>query len=197
MIKAPSVIPEYLAEAQWIYWGCMAAISVFLLWHGRQRADKFSFRFGGALLVITALWVALATVFVTPNERLYQAHKALAQAAANHDASAMINFFEPGTRIPILGKVDISSAGEQIAERLKTFGVKGSMIQNLQIQRTGTSAITQLRILTESDFGFVKTSWRLEWIDIPSQNWRIVGIDLLSVGDQSSANDNRSIIHVK
>lgn len=186
MVRAPSFIPSFIAESHWAYWACLGAVGIFLLWRGRQRADRMSLQIGGALLGITALWIVLDSLLVTPDERLYQAHQELAQAATSQDVPRILSFFEPGTRIPVLGKVDVSTASEAIEGRLKAFGIKSNTIQNLDIQRTGTSAITQLRILTTSDFGLVPTSWRFEWMDVAGADWRIVGIDLLRVGDQQT-----------
>lgn len=165
----------------------MIAASLFLLWWGRQRSDRLSFRIGGALLGVTALWILIATLLVTPNERLYAAHRDLAQAVTSQDIKKILSFFEPGTRIPVLGKVDTTNAADAIEAKLKTLGIKGNSILDLDIQRSGESAITQVRILTESDFGPVTSSWRFEWMDVPGGDWRIVGIDLLRVGDQPTS----------
>jgi hypothetical protein len=44
-------------------------------------------------------------------------------------------------------------------------------------------ATTLLTILTESDLGPVKTTWRLTWEDLPRDDWKIEIAELLKIGD--------------
>ncbi len=183
-IRLPAGVPVLIAEMHWGYWLCLAAAGVFLLWLGWQQKNKIEKISGGALLAILLLWVVLSAILVSPAERLYQAHQDLADAATRHDVRAILNFFESGVNIPVIKYGQGQTAEEQIESRLKLYGIKNNTIQNVDIQISGPSAITQLRILTQSDFGPVQTTWRLEWADQPQSDWRIVGIDLLKVGDR-------------
>jgi len=190
-LRAPAFLPDslnsFLFETHWMYWAAAAALSLILLHLGRSRANRPLTRAGLGVLLLTLAWIAAAWLFVTPKERLYDAHQALAQAAKEGDVDKILSYFSDHFQCTALGITVPAEAHDQIATRLKSYGIKANHITAYTSEISGPTATTRLTIITESDLGPVKTTWRLTWEDLPRDDWKIELAELLKIGDNPTS----------
>lgn len=187
-LRAPRFLPEsvnmVLFETQWLYWIAAVALAAILFHLGRLRQNRQLMRAGASLAVIWALWILSAYLLVTPRERLYQAHQTLAQAAQDNDVEKILSYFGADFQCSALAIEVPADAKEQIARRLKSYGIKSNTITSYRSDISGLSATTRLTLITQSsEVGPVKTTWEITWGDLPRADWRIERADLLLIGE--------------
>jgi len=152
---------------------------------GGVRQDPRLRRIGIGVGIAALFWIFLALAIDTPAERLYRAHKDLADAAKNGDVDRIVSYLEPDFQATVLGVNKAGIAKEEIGARLKTYGVKGSTIRFYHSTHSGPAAFTQLNLLTQTEMGPVLTTWQLSWDDVPGQDWRIRDAELVKLGDEA------------
>jgi hypothetical protein len=195
-LRSPPFLPDSLAsflfETHWAYWLIAVALGVILIYVAATRNDP-RLRLSGIILVVaTALWGILAALVVTPDERLHNAHTALADACRQNDVPRILSYLSPDfTATPLDIRLDptLSAAKAQIADDLKKYGVKETIIRQYQSVRRGPTAAVNVTLLTQTDMGPILSSWVLSWDDIPENDWKIVNARLTKLGDQAVPND--------
>ena len=180
----PAPITAFLFENHWPYWILLLAVAAILFYFSNIRQDPRLRTAAFIVAAITLVWTLLALTIDTPAERLYNAHRALADATKSADVDRIVSFLAPDFHASALDVSDINAAKDEIAARLKTYGIKSSSIRFYQSTLEGPTAFTQLNVLTQSDAGPILTSWHLTWNDLPNSDWKIRSAELTKVGDQ-------------
>jgi hypothetical protein len=192
-LRSPAIFSDTVAgvlfESHWLWWLAFLALAAVLYYVGRSRAEKGPAQAGIVLAGVTATWILLALVFASPGERLYAAHKGLADAAAAHDVDRMLVYLSQDFRAPVLGLTGEVPAKEKIAYYLNNYGIKETYITAYRFTRATKTAVSDVTLVTTSNAGPIKTSWQLSWDDIPDEDWRIVRARLTKLGDQPMDRD--------
>jgi len=196
-LRSPGFLPQSLInclfESHWPWWIALALLGVGLHFLSRQRDDRRFLRGGQVLLALTVLWVIGSRVVDTPAERLRAVHVDLADAAAKADIDRLLSHLAPSFTAPALrinqrdpgNKEALGSARAEIADKLKKYGIKDSTITFYQSTLSpDNTAITELTLITQSDFGPVKTTWELSWSDLTTDDWKIIHARLLTLADK-------------
>ncbi len=189
LLRSPSALPtpiaSFLFENHWPYWILALAVAALLFYLAGARQDRRLRTASLTLAALTLLWALLALTIDTPAERLYNAHLALADAAQHGDIDRIFSFLSPDFHAAALDISDASAAKDEIAARLKTYGIKSSTIRFYKSTLQGPTAFTQLNLLTQtSTTGPILTSWNLSWDDLPNADWKIRDAELTRIGDQ-------------
>jgi len=174
-----------LFEAQPWYWAFGFGAGVILFVAGRNRVSKPLMRSGFAIAAITLLWMLAAWLVVTPAERLYAVHRELAAAAKEGDIERLFSHLENNFECPQLGVKSFAEAKAYIPTAMTQFHVKNNHVRAYQSTISGDTARVQVTFLTESDTGLTKTSWELQWQDVPGSDWKLCVADLKTVNDSS------------
>lgn len=182
-------VAAFLFDSHWLWWLAIAAVAVVFFFLGRSRADKRLLQAGIVAFAVTALWILVALLVASPGERLYNAHKGLAQAAAAHDVDRMLTYLSDNFLAPVIGITADVPARATIAGYLDRYGIKQTHITAYRYTRGTTTAVSDVTFITESSAGPIKTAWRLSWDDIAGQDWQIVRAELLRLQDQPVARD--------
>ncbi len=189
-IRSPGWISQglggFLFENQWLYWFMALGIGAVCWEMGRRRADSRLRNVGFGIGVAAVIWGLMAFGVVTPRERLHAAHVGMAQAAKEGDVGKIVGYLKEPFRSSFLGLDGNGGAREAIERELRTYGVKETLITFYESDIEGRGATTHVTLLTETEVaGPVKTSWILNWEDVPGEDWKIEEADLVKVGEES------------
>jgi hypothetical protein len=185
-ILSPSV-SGVLFENHWLYWIALAVGGIILLAVANSRADKRLFKVGLAGIALAVLWAAAAFFVITPAERLFAAHAAMAEAAAHNDVDTLLSHMEPQAAINnlnLFSGTDSPAAREQIESSLKRVGIRQTHFTTYHVSLGAGVATTHFVAVTESDNGAIKSEWEILWTDNPNSDWRVTDATLLKLGDQ-------------
>jgi hypothetical protein len=189
VLRSPSFLPDALAAALFerhlAWWVAAAAIGAVLMFLGRSRADRRLDRIGTVALAAVALWVVAAVLLDTPGERLYTAHTGLAAAAKEGDADKVVGYFDTHFIAPQLNITSATVARDEVASRLKEYGIQETYITAYDNRRRGSTAVTAITAITKTNAYTLKSSWQLDWEDMPGSDWRIVHAELTRLNDQA------------
>ncbi len=190
MLRAPRLpdsLNGYLFETHWAVWLTVGVIGAALWYRGRTIGAEGALmaRVGTIAAAVALVWAALAMVIDTPAERLYRAHRAMADAAAKADMDTLVSFLADDFRCPQLDVKNLGSARPELSARLKAFGIRSSTITKYETVVAGDSATVHLALLTESAEGTILTNWRLVWADEPGADWRIKDAELQKINNQN------------
>ncbi|HEY4328759.1 MAG TPA: hypothetical protein VGN88_03415, partial [Phycisphaerae bacterium] len=172
-LRSPSFLPTgitaILFENHYLWWLAAIVLGAALIFVARSRSDRRLLRAGQIILALTLLWLLSARLIDTPAERLYNAHVALADAAAKADVDRLLSYFEPHFSIDSIkiGSDTLPTAArEEIATALKQYGIKDSTYRAYaQELFTDRTAATRFTILTQSEMDPILSSWVVSWND--------------------------------
>jgi hypothetical protein len=189
--RLPDSVGGFLFETHWVYWAALAVVGLALWYRGRSVGAEGSVmaRAGAIAAGVALVWAALAMVIDTPAERLYRAHRSMAEAAAKGDMDTLVGFLADDFRCPQLGVKDLGAARPELSERLKSYGIRSSTITKYDKTASGDSATVHLTLLTETAQGSILTGWRLVWADVPGLDWRIKTAELQQINNQNIPSD--------
>ena len=183
----PPALSALLFENHWVWWIAVLAVAAALAFVGRTKANHSLLYTGGALISLIIVWAALALAVFTPAERLRNAHRALADAAAHGDMDKILSFLDPDfvcTNLSIHLDASPTMAREEIRSRLKEYGISELYITRYQSSASQSSALTHITLIARAQsIGPVQTSWQLSWKDIPGADWKITSATLTALGD--------------
>ncbi len=192
-IRSPSFFSDEVAgtlfDSHWLWWLAIVAVGAVLYFAGRSRADKNLFALGLGAIGVAIAWTLLALTFDSPSERLYAAHKGLAQAAADHDIDRMLTFLSKDFLAPQVGITADAATRDELNSRLNSYGIRSTYIRSFRFTRQNAIAVTDVTLLTESNMGAIPTTWQLSWNDVPGEDWKIVRANLLKISDQPVPRD--------
>ncbi len=181
----PSSVAYWLFETHWLYAAGLVLIAVAFGWRGMITHNiKIQWTSLGILL-LTAAWILVAWLVVTPRERLIRANEGVVAAATHHNVAGIMHFLAPEAGLGNLSRPQIK---ELITERVQEADLTSNDIRYLGIQMRGRSAIVRLNVLSYSgEYGTpLLTSWRLSWRDHQRPgNWQITHIRLLQLNHHS------------
>ncbi|MCL2639285.1 MAG: hypothetical protein FWD53_00415 [Phycisphaerales bacterium] len=172
-----------LFEAQPWYWSFGLGAAVILFVAGRNRSSKTLIKSGLTIATITLLWMLLAWIVVTPAERLYAVHRQLAVIAKEGNVEKLFSHLSENFELPQLGIKNLAEAKAIVSVTVNNARVKNNHVRAYQSTIYGNTARTHVTFLTESDTGMTKTSWELQWQDIPGADWKIRIADLKMLND--------------
>ena len=186
-LRSPPFLPEGVAgvllETHWVWWIVAGVVGLGICWMSRVRSDRRSMRVGYAILGVAVMWVLAALLVDTPRERLTRIHEELGAAARDHDFDRVASFLADDFAAPQIGVSGDAIPRDEIAARIKEYGVKESYFRALSIRMNGREADSAITLLTTTDAGPILTSWELRWRDVPGQDWQIRRARLTRLGD--------------
>lgn len=144
-------------------------------------------RVGIAFFIAALVWVMLAALFVTPRERLWQAHAAILTATQTRNPQEIQHLLAPDFRFGAMDRAAMSQGIETVLSQLKIIS---NTVRFFAIDLAGTAADSQINILTTVEptasgtEGPHLTKWVLRWRDTPGEDWRLVEIRRWYYGDQ-------------
>ncbi len=181
----PSSVAYWLFETHWLYAAGLVLIAVAFGWRGMITHNiKIQWTSLGILL-LTAAWILVAWLVVTPRERLIHANQAIVAAATHRNVAGMMRYIAPQAMFGTLNRPQIEAL---ITDRLRQANLSSNDIRYLGIQRRGRYAHVRLNVLSYShEYGTpVLTYWRLSWRDHKKPgNWQITHIRLLQINHHS------------
>lgn len=178
-----------LFEFQPFFWLAMALPGIAALWIGYSRGRRQVAQAGWLILLLLAVWIAMAHVVVTPRERLEDRQNLLVSAAATSNIHNLMPFLAVNVQFGPWNRQEIKT---ELASRLTAAHITGNFIRSSATQIHGRQAVTRMTVWTQTrDFGPVLSSWRLIWRDgARPQNWRVVGIRLLRLNNHKLPPDS-------
>jgi len=192
-IRSPSYFSDAVAgtlfESHWLWWLAIVAVGVVLYMVGGNRADRNLVKLGIGAMALAAAWIVLAFAFDSPGERLLEAHKGLAKAAADHDIDRMMTYLAKDFLAPQVGITADAATREELSSRINSYGIRTTYITTYRYTRQNAIAVSDVTLLTESNMGGIKTTWQLSWNDVPGEDWKIVRASLMKLGDQAVPRD--------
>ena len=182
-IRTPSWMPEslnqWVFESHWVYSLGLLAAAVLLYFFGRAALGKLARRLASLLAFVALLWIALPFFFVTPSVRLQAAHERILQAASAGQSAPIKDLLADDFRFGPANKLVMSLS---IDAALPTLKPKTNLERFYAATLRGSEADTQINILTTLDAGATippgpyLTKWKLQWRDVPGQDWKLVAI---------------------
>ena len=64
-LRSPSFLPDYLFEAQWMWWIAILGFAAACIYVGKGRGRKAIVNTGVAIAALTILWMLAAAIFET------------------------------------------------------------------------------------------------------------------------------------
>jgi hypothetical protein len=193
-VRAPAFLPTWLLallfENHYAVWIGVLALGAVLIFLARSRGNPRVLRAGQVVLGVALVWFVGARVLTTPAERLRAAHVGLADAVAQNNVDLILGYFKPefsaqAGPVQILSGMPTAAAKEQIADSLKEYGIKETIIRayKVTLNPDGT-ATTDFTAFTQAAQPLL-TTWEVFWEDVPGQDWRIANATLVKIGDQT------------
>jgi hypothetical protein len=184
-LRAPTFLPAFLVNVlfgwHWLYYALALVIAVFLLWQGFKRGDLRLKRVGGVLLVIVLCWGLLGFIFVTPRERLSNAHYRILDAARHGNVNGIMHLLAGRFHYGPLDRVMVQQQLQALFGHLK---VTGNTVRKLKMTVHGRAASSRFNVFTTTSDGSVLTRWTLRWRDERrAGNWRMISATLRSVNN--------------
>lgn len=185
VLRVPTFLPAWIASAvfgrHWIFWIVGLALAAVLLWQSMKRGDKRLRLAGTVLLGVVVIWAVLGLSFVTPRERLSDAHYRILQAAQHADTNGIMRLLAKRFHY---GPLDRTMVREQLQTLFGHLKVHGNTVRKLKITMTGRTATTRFNVFTTTNQGSVLTRWTLRWRDQRRvNNWRMTSATLRSVNN--------------
>lgn len=189
-LRSPAFLPNgvaaFLFENHFAWWLGAGVLGAVLIYLARARGKGNLMRAGQMLLGLTLLWILAAFAIDSPGERLYWAHTALATAVEKADIEQILSHFEPNFTAPNL-HIDgdtLTAARNEIGARLKEYGIRESKITTFaSTVYANHTADSRFTVLTVSEAGLIKSTWRLFWDDETGSDWKIDNAILEKLGD--------------
>ncbi len=169
-----------LFEFQPFFWLAVALPGMAALWICYSRGRRLVARAGWLILLLLAVWIAVAQVVVTPRERLEDRQNLLARAAAESNIHDLMLLLAPNVQFGPWNRQEMKT---ELASRLAAAHITGNFIRSSTNEIHGREAVTLIAVWTQTrDFGPILSRWRLTWQDEPRpENWRVVGLRLLQL----------------
>lgn len=174
--RAPTWIPQFFLDTNYLYWVVLGLIGLAVLFVGLRNKQSTLTRVGLGAIVFLLLWIAATFVFISPKQRLYDAHAAILTAAKNNDPKGITQWLADDFRF---GPNDRKLMSSVIESTLSVIKVKSNMVRFYDAKFPASDmATSQLNVITSIEApmmpsGNVLTKWHLEWIDVPGQDWRL------------------------